>query len=34
MIVKKQFQKGVHIPALGLKLLRHSGENDFALVNG
>ena len=33
VIVEKQFQKRVHITPLGLKLLRHGHENDFALVN-
>ena len=33
MIVKKQFQKRVHIPPLGLEFLRHGDEDDFAVVN-
>ena len=33
VIVKKQLEERVHITPLGLKLLRHGGEDDFALVN-
>ncbi len=33
MIVEKQFQERVHITSLGLELLRHGHEDDFALIN-
>src|SRR5690242_14812338 len=33
MVVKKQLQKRIYIPSLGLKFLRHGHQNDFALVN-
>ena len=33
VIVEKQFQERVHITPLGLELLRHGHEDDFAIIN-
>jgi hypothetical protein len=33
VVVEEQLQEGVHITPLGLELLRHRREDDFALVN-
>jgi hypothetical protein len=33
VVVVKQLQERVHVAPLGLELLRHGGEDDFALVN-